>query len=325
MSSLANVLVTNAASAQSGSVIRALLAPDDGRPESVRVLAVTRDATLPAAQELVARYPSDRLELIQSDTRDPAALLAGRPHGSIAAACLFTWPPAEEQQAIPLIDALVAHGVSHVVFWSVDRGGQHQSWDNPTDIESFAEKHRIERHLRDRGGEPDAAFTWTILRPVCFMDNLDMHSFCGIFVSMWSLSLSPHRRLQLIARRDVGVWAAKAIGASLARSPEARRASPYANRAVSLAGDERTLTEVRAIFRRVVGSEPPWSWSILGRMTMWTLPVLSKVFAMYEREGGGVDVAALRAEEPWMLDLETYLRDYSGWKKAGGPTKEKTI
>lgn len=58
MSSLANVLVTNAASAQSGSVIRALLAPDDGRPESVRVLAVTRDATLPAAQELVARYPS---------------------------------------------------------------------------------------------------------------------------------------------------------------------------------------------------------------------------------------------------------------------------
>lgn len=41
----------------------------------------------------------------------------------------------EELQALPMIDAALRHGVGHVVFNSVERGGEEVSEENPTEIE----------------------------------------------------------------------------------------------------------------------------------------------------------------------------------------------
>lgn len=185
----------------------------------------------------------------------------------------------------------------------VDRGGDEKSWTNPTNIKHFLAKHNIEIHLRDKAGkEGGSKFTWTILRPVAFMDNLNPGFLCSLFTAMWDAALSPNTKLQLVGTRDIGIFAAKALS-----DPSA-----WSGKAVGLAGDELTLTEARDIFQRVVGKPLPQTWTILGRGMIWGMKEMGDMFAFFEREGYGADIEALKREAP-VQNLETWLRDSSGW------------
>jgi uncharacterized protein YbjT (DUF2867 family) len=73
----------------------------------------------------------------------------------------------EEAQGKALVDASIANGVEYFVYSSVDRGGDEESWENPTSIPHFAAKHRIELHLRETAADK---MMWTILRPTVFME-----------------------------------------------------------------------------------------------------------------------------------------------------------
>ncbi|ERS97642.1 hypothetical protein HMPREF1624_05813 [Sporothrix schenckii ATCC 58251] len=313
-----SVLVVGATGKQGAAVVKSLLQSEDA---SLVVHALTRDASTPRAQALAASDP--RLRLVQGDQLKPDAIFAQLPEGSISALFLITVPPKEEPQAIPFIDAALAHGVRHIVYSSVDRGGDERSWSNPTHVKHFAEKLTIELHLRDAVKKVTQAgpnnsnkpVTWTILRPVAFMDNYNPGYFvAGAFVSMLSITMKPSTKLQLVATSDIGRWAAKSIEAALADQADGTAVSPYANRAIGLAGDNLTLGEARAIFQRVVGHPTPWALWIVGKLVLLLVPDIKTMFTWFDEEGYGVDIAARQGEAPGVSSFETWLRNESQWK-----------
>ncbi|KAK1760269.1 NmrA-like family domain-containing protein 1 [Echria macrotheca] len=307
-----NILVVGATGKQGGAVIKALLALPPTNSPPLHILALTRNPSSPSAQSLAAAHKEDGiLEIVQGDTANPEPIFTSRPADSpIHAVFLVTVPPpsgkvSEQNQAKPFIDAAVAHGVRHLVFSSVDRGGDERSWTNSTDIGHFAAKHEIELYLRDKASTSGDSFTWTILRPVAFMDNFSPGFFGSMMSAMMYAALSRDKRLQLVSVHDIGVAAAAAL-----TDP-----TKWAGRAVGLAGDAVTLDEAREKFRKVSGgkAELPQTWTVLARLLMWAVKDVGTMFEWFEKEGYGVDIEALKREIP-MQDFETWLRESSQFK-----------
>ena len=271
-----------------------------------KILALTRNTKSAKSEALAHSRPEGEIELVQGDATEPKPIFESRPKGSIGGIFVVTTPGSvdEEKQGIPLIDEAVAHGVKHVVFSSVDRGGNERSWENPTNVKHFYQKHNIEIHLRDKARKEAGAFTWTVLRPAAFLDNMNPGIFCSLFVAMWAASLKPETKLQFVSVHDIGVFAAKALA-----NPE-----KWSGKAVGLAGDELTLDEAKAKFKRVTGSDPPQSWTLVGKAMLWTVGDLGDMFSFFEKEGYGVDIAALREEESRLQNFETWLKEDSQWK-----------
>jgi uncharacterized protein YbjT (DUF2867 family) len=305
-----NILIVGATGKQGRAVVSALL--DDRSSDSpLKLLCLTRDPSSASAQALVSKAP-DVIELVQGDLTQPEAIFAKYPKSHISGVFLYTIPGkvSEESQGSPFIDAAVSHGVKHIVFSSVDRGGDEKSWTNPTDVKHFYEKHAVELHLRDQalkhGEGGGSGFTWTILRPVAFMDNLNPGFFCSAMTSMWASAVSPSTKLQLVSVRDIGLFASKAL-----RQPER-----WAGKAVSLAGDELTLHEAKEHFRSATGGkELPQAWGIVGKGMLWAVKEVGDMFRFFEEQGYGADIAALSAEEPSLQDFETWLKESSQWKE----------
>jgi hypothetical protein len=130
-----------------------------------------------------------------------------------------------------MIDESIKNGVKHFVFSPVDRGGPAISDNNPTEVEHYASKHRIELHLKRNTAGPGMG--WTILRLVAFMDNFTPDVRGKGFLSMWE-GLGD-KGLQLISTHNIGVLATRAF------SDPAK----YHGRAISLAGDDLTLDQAK--------------------------------------------------------------------------------
>ncbi|CAJ2511716.1 Uu.00g073410.m01.CDS01 [Anthostomella pinea] len=288
-----------------------------------KILALTRSASSPAAQALTSSYPGLDLELVEGNTKDPAPIFAAHP--DISAVFSYTTPPDEEAQALALIDFCANSACSsskgskvrHFVFSSVDRGGDVASWDTPTQIPHFRSKHVTEQHLRAacEASSPRNKMTYTILRPVAFMDNLNPTSAFGIvFASIWG-TMPWDTKLQLVSVRDIGRFAARAL-----LHPE-----KYAGRAVGIAGDELTLGEARAVYRKVAGTQLPQAWGVVGWGVRWAVAEVGKMFEWFETDGYGVDVAKCREEEPRLQSLERWLREDSRFEcgKGTGTGTEK--
>ncbi|KAI2783277.1 NAD(P)-binding protein [Daldinia loculata] len=313
------ILVVGATGQQGGSVLAELSRQLSTTPEAkVKVLALTRTASSPKAQALPSKYPSLDLSVVEGDAQHPEPIF--KAHPDIDTVFSYTTPPDEEPQATHLIDAACAHATpekpTHFVFSSVDRGGEPKSWDTPTDVPHFAQKHNVELHLRTVAEGSDGRLTYTILRPVAFMDNLNPGGTFGmVFASLWS-TMSASRKLQLVSVRDIGVFACKAL---------LHRADPsFRNRAIGLAGDELTLEEARAIYTRVAGGASlPQAWTVVG----WAVRGLvarnvGSMFRWFETDGYGVDIDALRAEEPRVQNLEAWLRESSKFEFASGEERD---
>ncbi|KAK4187783.1 hypothetical protein QBC35DRAFT_219804 [Podospora australis] len=308
MSSARNILVVGATGKQGGAVVKALLdLPKSDTP--LHILALTRNAQSPKAQQLAEAHPGV-VEPVQGDSSHPNPIFESRPKGSINAIFIVTSPPMggskinEEEQAIPLIDSAVDHGVQHIVFSSVDRGGDEKSWTNPTDVQHFSEKHNIEIYLRDKAEKEKGKFTWTILRPVAFMENWTPGFFAAGFSAMWASALKPTTKLQLVSVVDIGKFAAKAL----------TEPSEWAGRAVGLAGDELTLDEAKEVFLRATGEKLPQTWGILGKGMLWMIKEIGAMFRWFEEEGYGADIEA-RRKEISTQNFETWLKDSSNWVK----------
>ncbi|KAL2174118.1 uncharacterized protein P884DRAFT_263983 [Thermothelomyces heterothallicus CBS 202.75] len=300
------ILIVGATGQQGGAALKALLELPDSASR-FHVLALTRDVESERAKRLASAH-NGAVSLVEGDIANPKPIFASQPAGSIDSVFIVTTLDgriSEEQQAIPLIDEAVAHGVKHIVFTSVDRGGDAKSWDNPTKVKHFLAKHKVEIYLRDKAAkEGGNKFTWTILRPVAFMDNLNPGFLCSLFTSMWDTALSPDTKLQLVSTRDIGVFAAKALS----------NPSRWAGKAVGLAGDELTLAEAREVFQTVVGKPLPQTWSLLGRGVLWGMKEMGDMFAFFEKEGYGADIEALKKEAP-VQNFESWLRNDSKWLK----------
>jgi len=302
---LQNILVVGATGKQGRAVVNALLKNPNNAPH---ILALTRNPDSANAQSLLSAFKDGQVELVKGDTGEPKAIFEGRPKDSIDGIFIVTVMQqklSEEQQAIPLIDTAVDHGVKHIVFTSVERGGNEKSWTNPTTVPHFKAKHNVEIYLRDKAAKSNGAFTWTILRPVAFMDNWNPGAFASMMTAMWASSMSEDKKLQLISVHDIGEFAALSF-----KDP-----AKWAGKAVGLAGDELTLKEVKEKFQKVTGKPLPHSWNILGKFMLWMITDLRLMFAWFDKEGYGADIAELRKEFPPLMDFETWLREESGWKE----------
>lgn len=293
-------LVVGATGQQGGAVLAALskLLSEINAAKSPRpkILALTRSARdSPKALALASKYPSLDLTVVQGDTKDPAPIFAAHP--DITSVFLYTTPPDEAAQALPLLDHVFSSSsssptassskVQHIVFSSVDRGGDAASWENPTEIAHFKSKHEIEVRLRDlceaqkQTESSSPKIQYTILRPVAFMDNLNPGSLFGpVFASMWA-TMPAERSLQVVSVRDIGLFGAKAL---LAGPDDAVLG---ANRAIGLAGQELRYEEAREVFRRVGGGQremPQAPW-IVGKGVRWAIGEVGTMFRFFEENG----------------------------------------
>ncbi|KAK4176759.1 hypothetical protein QBC36DRAFT_328548 [Triangularia setosa] len=302
------ILVVGATGQQGGAVAKALLELPTQNPP-LRIVALTRNAQAERAKKLADSHKGV-LELVQGDSSKPKLIFESLPKGSVNSLFIVTAPAmggsklTEEEQALPLIDAAVEHGVKHIVFSSVERGGDERSWENPTSVPHFLEKHNIEIYLRDKAEKEQGKFIWTILRPVAFLENFKPGMFCSLFTAMWASALSPGKKLQLISVHDIGKFAAKAL----------TEPTKWSNKAVGLAGDELTLDEARANFNSVTGKKLPQAWGILGKGMLWAIKEVGTMFQFFEDEGYQVDIEARRKDMPDLQNFEAWLEEPSnGW------------
>lgn len=293
------ILVVGATGQQGRAVIDALYSsPPTESP--IQILALTRSKTSPKYQALATAYPD--IVPVEGDTRNPDSIFVDNP--DISAVFLVTVPPDDEDQALPFIKAAVAPGteVDHVVFSSVDRGGDVASWTESTKIPHFAAKHRIELQLRLLCDE--AGRRWTILRPTGFMDNYNPGFFGKFMASLWAAGMSADRRMQLISTHDIGVVAAKALV----------NPAKWAGKATALAGDELSLQEMQDIFHQTTGEKLPQTYSILAHPVLWWMEEARQSFEWFRTVGYGANIKSLRQETPELQTFEQWLRQSSQWK-----------
>jgi len=312
------ILITGATGKQGGSVLRQL-ATHPSSPQYT-FLAATRNPSSPSALRLKEKYPGVVIP-IQGNLDDVPALFktardalraADKPEKvwgvysvqvSMGSGVTFD---GEIKQGCDLVDESVKEGVSHFVYSSVDRGGNEKSWTNETTIPHFQTKHRIEKHLVQQAGKQGEKMGWTILRPVAFMDNLEPGFQSKIFLAALKGGLGENGKpLQWVSVDDIGLFAANAF-----REPERFNA-----RAIGLAGDELTVEELSGCFERVTGHPAGITYGFLGAALRWGIKEMGTMIEWFRTDGYGVDVAALRREEPELCDFERWLRERSGWAK----------
>ena len=273
------ILVTGATGQQGGAALRHL------REKGFGVRALTRHPDDPKARPLVGRGT----EVVQGDLDDPASLTRAVEgvYGVYSVQASAGNAEAEIRQGIHLADAAKHARVSHFVYSSVG------SADRKTGIPHFESKFRIEEHLRGTG------LRYTILRPVFFMENwLSMRD--SIEAGTLALPLSPETRLQMIAVDDIGVFVTMAF----------EHSGHWQGRAVDLAGDELSMTEIAEALGRMVGRNVTYAQVRWDQFEQKAGHDMMLMYRWFQDVGYSVDIAALRQEHPNLMSFQRWLQGH---------------
>lgn len=290
------ILITGATGKQGGFVLRALLAHPKYSPTTYPIYAVTRNPSSPGSARLSALSPS--ISLIAGDLNDTPAIFSSLPAKPWGVFSVQLPGKTEVPQGKALVDAAFQSGVSHFVYTSVDRDGG----DEPTNVPHFMTKHEIERHLIQKSEESNGKMSYTILRPVFFLDNLEWGFLGKLIATAWRNALGP-RKLQVIATTDIGVIGANAF---------LENDSPvYKNKGISLAGDELTFEEANKIFLEKTGKEIPVTYGFLANFVLWAVKDLGLMFKFFVEKGYGADIATVRRLNKGLKDFPTWVEGSS--------------
>ncbi|KAL0936760.1 nucleoside-diphosphate-sugar epimerase family protein [Colletotrichum truncatum] len=301
------ILVTGATGKQGGAVITSLL--EAGAAKTHNILAVARNPGSASAKALESRG----VKIVQGDLNDVPAIFAaaktllGGPEAEIwgvysvqTAIGQGASAASEERQGKALVDEALANNVKHFVYSSIDRGGD-SSYDNYIPrVQHFIGKYRIEHHLVDKAKDK---MSWTILRPVAFMDNLTPGMGTKVTATSWRVAVQD-KPLQLVAVRDVGWFAAQAF----------LRPQDFSGRQVPIAGDELTLQEANAIFKTKVGSEIPETFQFFVKFLHWMIADFGAMYRWFYTDGFRVDIPLVRREHSGLLTFEDWLEKESQFK-----------
>jgi uncharacterized protein YbjT (DUF2867 family) len=304
------ILVTGATGQQGGAVVDALLARE---PSDFLILGVTRNAKSPAAERLAAKSP--KIKLVEGNLDATPELfkkakeVAGEvPIWGVFSVQIFIGKGAslasEVRQGKALVDEAIKNGVQHFVYTSVERGGNERSWNTPTRVPHFRSKHEIELHLRDSTADGKSNMTWTILRPVTFMENLDI-GLPGKVLSSMIRDILGKRPLQWVATKDIGFFAAEAF-----HNPET-----WKGKALGIAGDELNFDQVDELVKKVTGQPVPTTYRFVWKLLNLLVSELGIMVEWFRDEGFGVDIAKLRELNPNLTNMETFLKDSKLAKK----------
>ncbi|KAF1843438.1 NAD(P)-binding protein [Cucurbitaria berberidis CBS 394.84] len=296
------VLITGATGKQGGSVIDAFLKTN----APFEILALTRDARSKSSQKLLQKSPNIKLVTGNLDAIEDIFIKAkevtnAQIWGVFSVQALTN----EENQGKSLVDASLKHGVRHFVYSSVDRGGANSDND-PTYIPHFITKYNIEKHLFAKA--KGSNMSWTVLRPVGFMDNL-VPGFLGkVSNTSWEMKLKKTQKLQVIAASDIGFFAADSF-----LKPESDQ---YRNKSISLAGDELTFDEFKNIFGQTTHETLPTTYWFLTTIVHWLVkePRLGQMYNWFRDVGFGADIQSLKKVHPDLKDTKAWLETDSAWK-----------
>ena len=216
------ILITGITGKQGGATARAL------QDKGFHLRGLTRK---PESEDALALQGLG-IEMVKGDLNDPASLERALTDVWGVYAVQNTWEAGvegEEEQGHRLARLARAAGVQHYVYASV------ASAHRRTGIPHFENKNRVEDTVRSAGFP-----TYTIIRPVFFMENLPTPWFLNgdaIYAAM-----NPSTVLQMIAVEDIGKYGALAF-------TDAR----LANRALDIAGDQATMPEAARVLSNALG------------------------------------------------------------------------
>jgi len=290
------ILITGATGKQGGSVLRALLAHPSYSPATYPIYAVTRNPSSSGSARLSAL--SSSISLIAGDLNNTPAIFASLPAKPWGVFSVQLPGKTEVPQGKALVDAAVQAGVSHFVYTSVDRG----VGNDPTNVPHFKTKHEIENYLVQKSGESNGKMSYTILRPVFFLDNLDWGFIGKVVATAWRDAVGPHK-LQVIATTDIGAVGAEAF---------LENDNPtYKNKGISLAGDELTFEDANKIFLEKTGQEIPVTFGFLATLLLWASTDMGRMFKFFVEKGFGVDIAAVQKMNKGFQDFPTWVEGSS--------------
>jgi len=305
------LLVLGATGKQGKKLVDTLLASSS--KESFTILALTRNPDSPSAKALAAK--SDTIKLVKGNLDDvPAVFKAalettnGSPIWGVFSVQQAVQDGAtqerETKQGKDMVDGAIANNVKVFVYSSVERRGE-----DPTYVPHFISKHDIELYLKEKA---QGKMTWTILRPVAFMDGLTPN-FMGKVMATWiKIGLKASKRLSFIATSDIGFFAAQ--GFLQPDSPD------YKNQAISLAGDDLTFEEINQVFKDKQGYGVPTTFEFVGRFIKWMLTELNIMFKWFDEVGFAVDIPKLKRMNPKLMNLGDWLE-----KEGGFPVQKKEL
>jgi uncharacterized protein YbjT (DUF2867 family) len=272
-----DILVIGATGQQGGATAQALLR------HGHTVRALVRDP---------ARAPADTRPVV-GDLDDPASIqeaMAGA-DGVFLVLSPLTGPhvtaegvAAEERRGTMVVDLAERTGIAHLVYSSVAGA------DQGTGIPHLESKGRIEAHIR-RLGVPA-----TVLRPAFFMENFATHAPPAVVDGelVVRLALRPDTRMQLVAVRDIGEFAAIAFDESLTRT-------------FVVAGDALSGPEIASRLGAARGLPGRFEQLPLEQVRAFD-PEVARMFEWFDSGKGELaDLAALRALHPDLSTLDGWL------------------
>ena len=215
------ILVTGATGKQGSAVARALLR----QGQTVRALA--------RQPEAAAALAKAGAQIVSGDFNDRSSIESAIRgcDGVFAMSTPFeAGMGGEVRQGTLLADVAKAFNVRHFVYTSVG------SAERGTGIPHFETKARIERHIKRLG------LSYTILRPVWFMENFGTWLLPGIRKGTLSAPLRPQTELHMLALRDIGEFAAAAF-----------LCPGYINCEIDLAGDVLSFPQVATMLTHALG------------------------------------------------------------------------
>jgi uncharacterized protein YbjT (DUF2867 family) len=220
------ILVTGATGQQGSALARHLLF------HGHNIRAMTRKPDGEAAKKLA----SMGAEVVRGDYDDAKSLEAACTGAWGAFSVQNSWETGvvkEVEHGKRFAEIAKSRGVQHFVYTSV--GSAHRN----TGIPHFDSKWEIERHVRAAGFP-----TYTILRPVFFMDNFATPMFGqGIRQGALPVGMKPTSTLQMISVDDIGRFGLLAF----------EQPHHMNRREIDLAGDELTMPQAAAILSEVAG------------------------------------------------------------------------
>jgi len=220
------IVVTGATGQQGGATARELLA------KGHKVRAMTRKPDGSAAREL-AKLGA---EIVAGDLEDAPSLERALAGAWGVFAVQNTWEAGverEEEQGMRIAEVARRQGVQHYVYSSV--GSAHRN----TGIPHFDNKWRVEEKIRALGFP-----SYTILRPVFFMDNLASPWFLpAIQQGQLAVALKPQTVLQMIAVKDIGRYGLWAF----------ENHTTLNGRAIDIGGDQATMPETAEVLGKATG------------------------------------------------------------------------
>jgi len=271
------ILVFGATGRQGGAVAKALLRAQWA------VRALVRDPAAPSSTTLRAAG----VELVQGSFADADAMRAAMSgaHG------VFSVRPGnlperdEVRFGTAIADVAADAGVGHLVYSSGASVGEEL-----TGIPRFDAKPRIEAHIRQR------AVTWTIVRPMIFMESL-LGPGLGLNEGRFTFFLEPDRPLQLVAVDDIG----RVVAAVFAGKTR------FGGRTLKIASDTVTGRELAAIFTEAAGR--PIAYSRFPDEVLTNNPDLAHMAKSLEDGplSAHVDLDAMREINPDVLSFRSWL------------------